>query len=338
MDERKKLILESIIKDYVETAEPVGSRAVVKKHNLKISAATVRNEMSDLEEMGFLEQPHTSSGRIPSELGFRYYVDCMMEKESLSHNESEVLQNLLGDGKQEWSTVVERVGHFLSQVTNYASFIIIPPFGLSEFRYLQLLPLEPGKAVMFLVSDMGMILHNKIDIPESVKEEDLRSISQIFNQILRKRRIGDVRRSEMQELRDTLKRRRRVIDQALEAIEHMLENSGEERVVISGALNILNEPEFKDLERIKRILSILEEESLLRHVLPDYIGDEVDIRIGKENQEERMKEMSLVFTGYKGFGDMGKIGLMGPVRMEYGKAAGAIESVRRAVEELLKRF
>lgn len=338
MDERKKQILESIIKDYVETAEPVGSRAVVKKHALKLSAATVRNEMADLEEMGYLEQPHTSAGRIPSELGFRYYVDCMMEKESLTEQEAQVLHDQLLENMQEWSMVVERTGYFLSQITKYPSFIIIPPFNLSEFRYLQILPVEPGKAFIFLVSDMGTIIHRKIDIPETVKEEDLRSISRIFNQIMRNRRMDEIRKSELQELRDTLKRKRRVIDRTLEALEQMLEESGEEKVVISGALNMLNEPEFKDLERIKKLLAVMEQDSLWKGLMPDSISEAIDIRIGKENREESLQEMSLVFTGFKSFGDVGKIGLMGPIRMEYWKAAGAIEAVRNIVEEMLKRF
>lgn len=338
MDERKKLILESIIKDYVETAEPVGSRAIVKKHSLKISAATVRNEMADLEEMGYLEQPHTSSGRIPSELGFRYYVDCMMQKESLNDDEVQLLQNLLLDNMQEWGTVVEKTGHFLSQVTKYPSFIIVPPFNLSEFRYMQILPLEAGKAFIFLISDMGLIIHRKIDIPDTVKEEDLRSISRVFNHMLRNRRMEEIRRTELQELRDSLKKKRRVIDRTLEALEDMLDDSGEEKIVISGALNMLNEPEFKDLDRIKKILSILEQDNLLKEMVSDSISEDIDIRIGKENREESFREMSLVFSGFKGFGDMGKIGLMGPIRMEYWKAAGAIEAVRNVVEELLKRY
>lgn len=338
MDERKKQILESIIKDYVETAEPVGSRAVVKKHALKLSSATVRNEMADLEEMGYLEQPHTSAGRIPSERGFRYYVDCMMEKESLTEHEAGILNDLLLENIQEWSAVVERTGHFLSQITKYPSFIIIPPFNLSEFRYLQILPVEPGKAFIFLVSDMGTIIHRKIDIPEAVKEEDLRSISKVFNQIMRNRRMDQIRKSELQELRDTLKRKRRVIDRTLEALEQMLDDSGEEKVVISGALNMLNEPEFRDLERIKKLLAVMEQDSLWKGLVPDNINEAVDIRIGKENREESLQEMSLVFTGFRGFGDVGKIGLMGPIRMEYWKAAGAIEAVRHIVEEMFKRF
>jgi heat-inducible transcriptional repressor len=132
LDERKRQILESIVKDYVETAEPVGSRAVVKKYALNISSATVRNEMADLEDMGYLEQPHTSSGRIPSERGFRYYVDYIMEKQQLSNEEIEMLDQLVDDNEHELSQFIGRIGYFLSQVTNYASFVVVPSVKLKN--------------------------------------------------------------------------------------------------------------------------------------------------------------------------------------------------------------
>jgi heat-inducible transcriptional repressor len=146
-----------------------------------------------------------------------------------------------------------------------------------------------------------------------------------------------MKRSHLQLLREDLKKRRRVIDKALDAIDNLLENSSEEKVLISGALNILNEPEFKDLYKLKRILTILEEEDLLRDILPESITQNVDYRIGKENQSEDIREMSLVFTGYQTSGDMGKMGLIGPIRMEYWKAAGTLDSVRTFIEDLLKK-
>ena len=137
LDERKRKILESIVKDYVETAEPVGSRAVVKKYALNISSATVRNEMADLEDMGYLEQPHTSSGRIPSESGFRYYVDYIMEKQKLSRQDVDLLDDLLVDDADELNDFIGRIGYFLSQVTNYASFVVVPSVKRSEERRVE---------------------------------------------------------------------------------------------------------------------------------------------------------------------------------------------------------
>lgn len=339
LDERKKLILESIIRDYVETAEPVGSRAMVKKHGLKISAATVRNEMSDLEEMGYLEQPHTSAGRIPSQKGFRYYVDCMMEKETLDERETEFLFRMLDDSFQELNELVQKIGHFLAQITNYTSFVIVPSVSLSKFKYLQLIPIEEGKALVLLVTDLGVIMHRQIEVPGSIKAPELDVIGRVLNQVLAGKKLAEIQRSDLQTLREELKQRRQVIDHALEAIESLLANSTEERVMISGALNIMNEPEFKDVDKLKKILAFLEEENMLKNLLPDAIGDNVDIRIGEENQSKDIQELSLVFSGYQTQGEKGRMGLMGPIRMEYWKAAGSLDSVREIIEEIIrKRF
>lgn len=337
LDERKKRILESIIKDYVETAEPVGSRAIVRKHGLNISAATVRNEMADLEDMGYLEQPHTSAGRIPSEMGFRYYVDCMMEKESLSDEELEVLEKMLQDSIQEWNDVAQGVGNFLSQVSNYASFMIVPSVKFSQFQYLHLIPIQEGQALVLVVTDIGLIMHRKIDVPKGIGPGDLQAISEVFNRVCKGKKLIELKRSELQALREDLKKRRQVIDRALDALDGLLENTADEKVLISGALNILKEPEFKDLDKLKRILTLLEEDGLLKGVIPERISGDVDIRIGSENLSEDIKEMSLVFTGYRTAGEMGKMGLIGPIRMEYWKAAGTLDSVRSIIEDMLKQ-
>ncbi|CFX98826.1 Heat-inducible transcription repressor HrcA [Syntrophomonas zehnderi OL-4] len=335
LDERKRYILESIIKDYVETAEPVGSRSIVRKHGLNISAATVRNEMADLEDMGYLEQPHTSAGRIPSEMGFRYYVDCMMEKESLTDEEVEILGKKLQESIREWNDVAQGIGDFLSQVSNYASFIIIPSIKYSHFKYLHLVPIQEGQALVLVVTDVGLIMHRRIDIPRGISPEDLQAISEVFNRVCKGKKIMELRRSELQILRDDLKKRQQVIDRALEAVDNLLDNTADEKVLISGALNILKEPEFKDLDKLKRILTLLEEDGLFKGIIPDNISQDVDILIGKENQSEDIQEMSLVFTGYRTAGEMGKMGLIGPIRMEYWKAAGTLDSVRTIIEDLL---
>lgn len=338
IDERKRLILESIIKDYVETAEPVGSRAIVRKHALNISAATVRNEMADLEEMGFLEQRHTSSGRIPSELGFRYYVDCMMEKEKPADEDLDVFKTLLNDEIREWKDAIQGVGQFLSQMTNYTSFIIVPSIKFSHFKSLQLIPIQEGQALLLLITDSGIIMHKKIEIPTNITPIDLQFIGTMFNRVFMDKKLEEIHKSDLKILRDDLKKRRKVIDKALDTIDDLLDSSSNEKILINGALNILNEPEFKDLDKLKRILTILEEDVLLKEIIPDKLSEDVDITIGKENQMEDVKELSLVCTGYNTAGRMGKIGLIGPVRMEYWKAAGSVESVKVIIEEILKEY
>lgn len=334
MDSRKKLILESIIRDYVETAEPVGSRSVVRKHNLKISAATVRNEMADLEDMGYLEQPHTSAGRIPSERGFRFYVDCMMQKETLDNKEIEVLHKILSENIGEWSDVVQKVGGFLSRLTNYASFVIVPSARLREFNHMQIIPLSRDKAMIIVVTDTGMMMHRTIEIPETISAEELQLISRAFTRVLTGKKLQEINRSELQDIRDHLNYRRKIIDSALDAIDFMMNESRDESVIINGALNILNEPEFKDLDKLKRILTILEEDLLLKSVIPEKTSSDIEITIGKENKAQDMQEMSIVVAGFKNFGEMGKIGVIGPVRMEYWKAAGTVESLKDILEKI----
>lgn len=338
LDERKRKILESVIKDYVETAEPVGSRAVVRKHNLKISAATVRNEMADLEDMGYLEQPHTSAGRIPSEIGFRYYVDYMMETEKLDDQELEVLQRIVRDNIEDWDEVIHTIGNFLSRVTRYTSFILVPSTKLTELKYLQLVPVSEGKALLIMVTESGVLMHRTIEVPLSIEEQDLKVITALFNRELAGRKLDEIRRSDLQSIREELKKRRRVIDSALEAIDNLVDNTGSEKIMISGVLNMLNEPEFKDMDKLKKILTILEEEELLKSIIPEGNREEVDITIGKENRVDEIKEMSIVLGRYKSRGDMGKIGVIGPVRMEYWKAAGTVESLQYVIQEIFKQY
>jgi heat-inducible transcriptional repressor len=336
LDDRKKMILESIIKDYVESAEPVGSRAVVKKHDLKISAATVRNEMADLEELGYLEQPHTSAGRIPSQQGYRFFVDCLMEKESLSSQDHEILERVLKDNSNEWSDVIEKVGNFLAHVTNYTSFIVVPSLDSSEFKSLQIIPIDTGKALLILVTDMGVIMHRKIDINEDIGEKDLKEIAGLFNRTLTHRRLGEMRRSDLQLLRDNLRRHQNVVASTLEALDLILGSVVDDKVVISGALNMLKEPEFKDIEKLNRIVNILEE-SDIKDFIPRESHGNLNIRIGNENIATDIQDMSLIYSGFKGFSDTGKIGIMGPIRMEYWKAVGAIEAAKEIIEQIIKR-
>lgn len=337
LDERKRKILESIVKDYVETAEPVGSRAVVKKYALNLSPATVRNEMADLEDMGFLEQPHTSSGRIPSEIGFRYYVDFIMKKQQLSNEEIELLNKLIDDDTDELNNFIGKIGYFLSQVTNYASFVIVPTIKFREFRSMQLIPLDKNKALVLLVTDTGMIIHRKIEVPNTINHEDLEQIGLVFNKVFKNKKIDEINRSDLQHLREGLKQKRRIVDQALEEIDNLLKNTGDEKLVVSGSLNILNEPEFKDLDKLRKILTLLEANEMFKDVIPAVIGEEVDITIGHENKIDDIKELSLVYAGYKSYGEPGAIGLIGPIRMEYWKAAGTVDAVRSAIEKVFKQ-
>lgn len=328
--------MEAVIKEYVKTAEPVGSRAMVRKHKLGVSPATVRNEMADLEEMGFLEQPHTSAGRIPSEKGFRYYVDYLMVKDEFTAEEEEFLRQMLTRKAQDVSEVIQRTGQVLTQITNYAAVVVSPPSTKGEFRHIQLVPVSTGKAMIIVVTDMGEVIHRKIEVPESIRAEDLDVVSQVFNRHFQGHHMKDIRSTMLRSLRQELLYRRQLIERALEAIETAMAEKEEGSIYVSGALNILNQPEFKDLEKLKRVLTALEEHDIIKKLLSETGLKEVRIKIGTENEAEEIKDLSIVFTAY-GIGDqsMGQIGLIGPVRMEYWRASTSVERVRDVIEEIL---
>lgn len=339
LDDRKKTIMEAVVKDYVKTAEPIGSRAIVRKYNLGVSPATVRNEMADLEEMGFLEQPHTSSGRIPSESGFRYYVDYMMVKDQLTSEEENFLQQMLTQKIEDISTVIQQTGNVLAQFTNYASVVITPPTSASELRHLQLVPVGHNQALVVMVTDIGNVIHKRIDIPESIRPEDLEALSQLFNNSFQGTHMGDISRTMLRSLRRELLHRRLVIERALEAIEMAMDEGESEKVFITGAMNIVNQPEFKDFDKLRRIMVVLEEHDLIRNLLSETGLKEVKIKIGAENEAEEIKELSLVFTTYEAEGkETGRIGLIGPVRMEYWKASTSVEKVRDIVQDIIKKM
>lgn len=339
LDERKKAILEAVIKDYVETAEPVGSRAIVRKHNLGISAATVRNEMADLVEMGFLEQPHTSAGRIPSETGFRYYVDYMMVKERLSPEEEAFLYQVLTRKVEDLSAVIQATGQALAQLTKYAAVVVSPSFSRSQIKHLQLMPIGFKEALVVVVTDVGTVLHKKIDVPESIRPEDLEEVSRLFNKNLQGLQLAGISKSMLRSIRTELLYRRELIEKALEAVETALAEEEDEKVYVSGTVNILNQPEFKDFEKLKKILVALEEHQLIKSLLSETGMKEVRIKIGTENALEGIKELSIVFSSYEVDGkDMGRIALIGPVRMEYWRASATVEKVKEIIQEVLARI
>ena len=336
LDERKKVILDAVVKEYVRTAEPIGSRAIVKKRNLGVSPATVRNEMADLEEMGFLEQPYTSSGRIPSESGFRYFVDCMMVKAQFTPEEEEYLRNMISQKIEDISTVIQRTGNVLAQFTNYASVVIAPPMSAGKLQHLQLVPVGNRQALVVIVTDLGNVIHKRIEVPESIEAQDLEDLSRLFTQNLKGTHFDSIGRTMLSSLRRELLHRRQFIERVLEAIEMTMNNEENERVFINGALNIVNQPEFKDFEKLRKLLVALEEHELIKSMVSETGPREVKIKIGTENEVEEIKELSVVFTTYVVDGnEKGRIGLIGPVRMEYWKASASVEKVRDILQEVI---
>ncbi|NMA69714.1 MAG: heat-inducible transcription repressor HrcA, partial [Desulfitobacterium sp.] len=258
MDERKKKILRAIVQDYVDTAEPVGSRTIAKKFDLGISPATIRNEMSDMEDLGLIEQPHTSAGRIPSDAGYRYYVDWLMEKPRLSRKDKHIIEKETTKHIAEIQTIIANSSKILSDLTRLTSVVMGPNKGKSPFNQMHFLPYQPGQAIMVVVKENGAVENQIVDIGENVTAEDLQKIANVLNEKMRGRTMAQVKKDILRDIYNELARQRKLIDISLELLSDLLDNKkGSEELYLGGTINMLSQPEFQDVEKVKPLLQFL---------------------------------------------------------------------------------
>lgn len=338
MDERKKKVLLAIVKDFISTAEPVGSRTIARKYKIGVSPATIRNEMADLEEMGYIEQPHTSAGRIPSDTGYRYYVDCLMEKESLSEGEKEYIRQRFSKRIRDIQEVIHISAQLLSEMTNYTSLIMGPYQKSDRIKQVALLPLATDKALLVAVSQSNIVSNYLLDIPPSLTEADLERIARVWNNRLKCVAIAEIGQEVLDDIYQELYAYRRVVQAIVEA----LVGSGEQGagpVSLSGALNILNQPEFKDLDKVRSILELLEKPDVIREILASSPERGLNIKIGSENELEGINECSVVSATYVVDGELiGHIGILGPTRMDYAKTVTLVEAVSQHLHQAILKL
>lgn len=335
LTERKKKILEMVVKEYVHSAEPVGSRTIARRYPLGLSSATIRNEMSDLEEMGYLEQPHTSAGRKPSQIGYRFYVDHLLQAYPLSEEEETIIHKSL-QKMNDLEQVISVASRVLSQVTNYTSLVLGPQFSKSAFSQLRILPMEDHKGLVVLVTNMGFVKNKVIELPPSLSLGELHQVVQYLNHKLYGLTIDQVTDSLINELKRDLFNRIELLEQAFLLLEESLSEEEKDRVFLGGTTNILNQPEFKDVDKIKQFLNLFEREELLLNLLEGETegSREIEIRIGEENCLQEVHDCTLVTARYMmGERTIGKVGILGPTRMEYDR----VWSVVRCITENLNR-
>lgn len=336
MDDRKQRILEALILDYIATGDPVGSRTIARKYDLGVSSATIRNEMADLEELGLIEQPHTSAGRVPSQSGYRYYVDCLMELKPLADSMKKYIHEALADRIKETEALIQLTSKLLSQLTNYTAIVMAPNFGKNTLRHVQLLPLENNKVVLVIVLDNGHVEHRTVDIPFPFAEKDYQQLSYLLNGHLRGLSLEQWKTGIIQDICNELDYQKRFLNEVLELVENVMSVEYESKVYLGGALNILNQPEFKDVEKVKQILALLEEERVLKEVMS--IGHQlgISVKIGTENPYEGMKNCSLITATYEIDGKpIGTLGVLGPTRMEYSKSVSILDFFTEVLADTL---
>lgn len=339
MDDRKQKVLLAIVQDFIATAEPVGSRTIAKKYGLGVSPATIRNEMADLEEMGYIEQPHTSAGRIPSVRGYRYYVDYLMKKRELTREEEELIRSQLETKARDVGKVIQRTGNLLSQLTSYTSMVLTQQMGPNTFKHVQLVPMNSAQTMVIVVMDNGAVHHRLIETPESLIATDLETLSRVLNAKLQGLNIETIKLTLLKELYFELGRHKHILDLALELIQDSLALKEEEKIYLGGVFNMLTQPEFHNVERIKTMLGILEQEKLLCELLSGESADKgVTVRIGGEIKDYDIKDYSVVAAPYTLSGrKVGTVGVLGPTRMDYAKVISVVDFLTKNLSLALDR-
>jgi len=339
MDERKKQVLHAIINDYVATAEPVGSRTISKKYGLGVSSATIRNEMSDLEDLGYIEQPHTSAGRIPSDKGYRYYVDCLMEKEKITLPEITRVTQLFAQKLTEMDQIVQATCHLLSQLTNYTAIILVPKQGEGTLERIQLIPVSMYRVMVVIVSNTGFINHRVLDLSNPIEPQRLQEMTNFLQNKLFGLNMEQVNLTLLKEITNQLSAHADFKDLVLGLMEQVSQSSKDERVFLGGALNMFNQPEFRDVEKLRTLLSSLEEDQVVKSILKKEGRAGTDISIGGENSIEGINQCSVITTDYKINGKtVGSIGILGPTRMNYSKAVTLVEYVTDQLSWILEKM
>ena len=338
LDERKFLILQAIIDDYIMTAMPVGSRTISRKSGVGYSPATIRNEMSDLEELGYLAQPHTSAGRVPSNKAYRLYVDHLMRSVKLSPDERERMHEHLVDKSKRVEGVIRSAANVLSDATKYTSVIVAPKLGTLKIKHVQLVPVAERTALMIIVTSAGIVKDAVIQIPESLDADDLYSISRMLTEKLAEQPLEGVRQAFAELLRDAAENRR-LLGDALQVIEKRLESEDQADVIIGGSSNLLGYPEYSDVNKARNFLAVLESKDTIRRLLNRDGGMEITIRIGPENQVPELNDCSIVTASYRvGDHSNGTLGIIGPTRMNYNRVISVLDFMGRALSDVLSEY
>ena len=339
LDERKKRILKVITDDYIASAEPVGSRTIARRYDLGLSPATIRNEMADLEEGGFLEQPHTSAGRVPSERGYRMYVDALMSIQKLSEPEIEHIYRELEQYHQEIESLIHQTSKILTQMTRYPSIILSPQVETALFRHIQLVKLSERTILVLIVTDTGYVENKVIELQAEISNEELDHLSYLLNQKLRGVCLKDIRASFLNEIRSELVFEHQIYNEAIKLLVKSMTNQMSNRIHVDGAMKILEQPEFNDLQKFKPLMNMLEEETRLYQLLTQDASRRAQVKIGHENNDLVMKDCSVVTASYEIAGrTVGVIGVLGPTRMEYAKVLPIVEYTATILSELLTRI
>ena len=339
LDERGAQVLRLVVEDYIETAEPVGSRTISKKMGQALSPATIRNIMADLEEIGYLCQPHTSAGRIPTGAGFRYYINHLLARKQLIRSERDLLQQVAEAGVAGADDMVRHASRLLSTLSRHACVVVVSRFSHQALRSLSLLRASSDRILLVAVLQGGWVQHRLIEDEPGLTTDELEKINAYLSDLAVGLTLPQLRAKILNEMKREKARYDSLMRRALLLGSKALSESVPGEVYIEGRANILEQPEFaEDVQKLKRILHAFEEKSVILRLLDAAMESEaLQVSIGSENPVEELPEISVVSSGYhQGETAMGSIGLIGPVRMDYSRVIPLVEYTARLLTSILE--
>lgn len=339
LDDRKVTILKAIIKTYLETGEPVGSRTISKFTDLKLSSATIRNEMSDLEEMGYIQQPHTSAGRIPSDKGYRFYVDQIMQEKEQEVTE---VKELMIQRVDRVELILKKLAQLLAANTNYAAMISGPQYHQNKLKFIQLSQMDETKLLVVIVVEGNLIKNAMIDIPLEISQEELLNLNILLNSALNGLTIEEINLDVISRLKEQAGAHSSVVDLVLNEVALAIRADDEDlQIYTSGATNIFKYPELSDGEKASQLISTLEQKDKLQKLISDVNeaegGSGIQVYIGDETPLHTMKDCSVVTANYElGEGIHGTIGIIGPKRMDYERVLSTLKHLMKQLDATFK--
>ncbi|HPF88888.1 MAG TPA: heat-inducible transcriptional repressor HrcA [Candidatus Limiplasma sp.] len=336
MDARKFRILQAIIDDYILTAIPVGSRTISKRYDMGLSSATIRNEMSDLEELGYLDQPHVSAGRVPSAKAYRLYVDELLREGKLKTDDAQSIRQHFVNRTGKMEDVINRAAQVLSNLTSYTSLAMGPKGAEMTIRNLQLVPISHRSALLVIVTDGGIIRDSVIHVDSDLDSDALYAISRMLTERVAGHTLHETRQI-LKSLGQEFSEKNGVIESINRLVAEADDGGGKAKIAFAGPSNILNFPEYSDVEKARTFLSLLETKDTILSLLEQRQSVAFTVRIGPETGIPALEDCSLVTATYSlDNGTHGTIGVIGPTRMQYSRVLGVLSAMGQQLSSLLK--
>ena len=328
LDDRKKQVLQAIVEEYINTAEPVSSNGILKKYNLDCSSATIRNDMAELEKIGFLDKPHTSSGRVPSAKGYRFYVDELLKDDNISVEEIKYISDKLETKVNEIEDLTKIAANTISEVTHYTTVSIGPKADTQIIQEIKFVLLGARMMLAVILTDTGLVKETIIKFDEDVTEKQIETMNYMFNNKLKGQPIEKIDRPLEDYLYDEMTYSVNVIKPVIEQIKKVL--ADDEKIYLEGANKAFELPEFNSLEVAKNFVNVLDTKELMADMLNSGFAKDINVYIGEENEKDELKDFSIVTFKHKvGNKDLGTIGIIGPKRMDYSKVISVMKYISK---------